>query len=50
MKGVPCAVSVAEHAGWAYVVCVAASGAAVPAVIARRRVTLSFGCNRGDIA
>lgn len=42
MKGVPCVVSVAEHAGWAHVICVAASGAAaaVPAVIARRRVVL----------
>jgi hypothetical protein len=32
-------VSVAEHAGWAHLVCVAAPGL-VPAVIARRRVTL----------
>jgi hypothetical protein len=40
MKGVPCAVSVAEHAGWAHVVCVAASGAAAPTVVARRRVAL----------
>jgi hypothetical protein len=39
MKGMPCAVSVAEHAGWAHVICVAASGQ-VPVVIARRRVTL----------
>jgi hypothetical protein len=39
MKGAPCAVSVAEHAGWAHVICVAASGH-VPVVIARRRVTL----------
>ena len=31
--------SVAEHTGWAHLVCVAASGP-VPAVIARRRVTL----------
>src|SRR5207247_4086770 len=35
----PCVVSVAEHTGWAHLVCVAARGA-VPAVIARRRVTL----------
>jgi len=39
MKGAPCVISVTEHAGWAYVVCVAAVGHA-PAVIARRRVTL----------
>jgi len=39
MKGAPCVVSVAEHAGWAHVICVAASGL-VPVVIARRRVTL----------
>ncbi len=39
MKGVPCVISVAEHAGWAHLICVAASGRA-PAVIARRRVTL----------
>jgi hypothetical protein len=32
-------VSVAEHTGWAHLVCVAAPGL-VPAVIARRRVTL----------
>lgn len=35
----PCVVSVAEHAGWAHLICVAASGL-VPVVIARRRVTL----------
>src|SRR4029453_15154542 len=35
----PCVVSVAEHTGWAHLVCVAAPGP-VPAVIARRRVTL----------
>jgi len=35
-KGAPCVVSVAEHTGWAYVVCVAARGR-VPAVIERRR-------------
>jgi hypothetical protein len=39
MKKAPCVLSVAEHTGWAHVVCVAASGR-VPAVIARRRVTL----------
>jgi hypothetical protein len=39
MKGAPCVVSVAEHTGWAHLVCVAAPGL-VPAVIARRRVTL----------
>jgi hypothetical protein len=39
MRGAPCVVSVAEHAGWAHVICVAASGL-VPVVIARRRVTL----------
>jgi hypothetical protein len=26
MKGVPCVVSVADHAGWAHFICVAASG------------------------
>ena len=39
MKGAPCVVSVAEHAGWAHLVCVATVGD-VPAVIERRRVTL----------
>jgi hypothetical protein len=39
MKGVPCVVSVAEHAGWAHLICVAAPGL-VPVVMARRRVTL----------
>jgi hypothetical protein len=39
MKGAPSAVSVADHAGWAHVICVAASGP-MPVVIARRRVTL----------
>ena len=39
MRGAPCVVSVAEHAGWAHVICVAASGR-VPVVIVRRRVTL----------
>lgn len=37
MTGTPCVVSVADHAGWAHVVCVAAR-ASVPAVIERRRV------------
>lgn len=35
----PCVVSVADHAGWAHLVCVAAPGN-VPAVIERRRVSL----------
>src|SRR5262249_45820838 len=39
MRTVPCVVSVAEHAGWAHVVCVAMAGD-VPAVIERRRGTL----------
>ena len=39
MRGAPCVVSVAEHAGWAHLVCVAAPGL-VPAVVERRRVTL----------
>ena len=39
MKNAPCVVSVAEHTGWAHLVCVAAPGR-VPAVIERRRVTL----------
>jgi len=38
-KRAPCVVSVADHTGWAYVVCVAATNH-VPSVIARRRVTL----------
>ncbi|HJZ70951.1 MAG TPA: hypothetical protein VKE51_04380 [Vicinamibacterales bacterium] len=39
MKLVSCVISVADHAGWAHVVCVAAP-ANVPAVVERRRVTL----------
>ena len=39
MRAEPCVVSVAEHTGWAHLVCVVARGN-VPAVIARRRVTL----------
>jgi hypothetical protein len=39
MKAAPCVVSVAEHTGWAHLVCVAAHDL-VPAVIVRRRVTL----------
>jgi hypothetical protein len=39
MKGAPFVVSVAEHSGWAHLICVAASGL-VPVVIARWRVTL----------
>ena len=39
MKGAPCVVSVADHTGWAHLVCVAAHDR-LPAVIARRRVTL----------
>jgi hypothetical protein len=39
MNGAPCVVSVAEHAGWAHLVCVALVDH-VPAVIERRRVTL----------
>lgn len=35
----PCVVSVAEHTGWAHLVCVAAPDG-VPAVVERRRVTL----------
>jgi hypothetical protein len=38
MNRAPCVVSVAEHAGWAYLVCVAAADG-VPAVVERRRVT-----------
>jgi hypothetical protein len=38
MKSAPCVIGVADHAGWAHVVCVAAPGN-VPAVIDRRRVT-----------
>jgi hypothetical protein len=39
MRSAPCVVSVAEHAGWAHLVCVAARGN-VPTVVVRRRVTL----------
>src|SRR5476649_1039402 len=39
MRPAPCVVSVAEHTGWAHLVCVAARGN-VPEVIARRRVAL----------
>jgi len=39
MKLPPCVLSVADHSGWAYIVCVAAP-AGTPAVVARRRVTL----------
>ena len=39
MNSAPCVVSVADHTGWAHLVCVAARGD-VPVVIARRRVTL----------
>ncbi|HEX7137078.1 MAG TPA: hypothetical protein VF219_04500 [Vicinamibacterales bacterium] len=39
MRAAPCVISVAEHAGWAHVVCVAAPGN-IPAVIGRGRVTL----------
>jgi len=39
MRTEPCVVSVAEHTGWAHLVCVVARGN-VPAVIARRRVAL----------
>ena len=38
-RSAPCVLSVAEHTGWAHVVCVAARGD-VPAVVDRRRVTL----------
>ena len=39
MRPAPCVVSVADHTGWAHLVCVAAR-VNVPAVIARRRVAL----------
>jgi hypothetical protein len=39
MTPTPCVISVADHAGWAHVVCVAAPGH-VPAVVERRRLTL----------
>lgn len=39
MSGAPCVVSVAEHAGWAHLVCVSTVGRA-PSVVERRRVTL----------
>jgi hypothetical protein len=39
VKRSPCVVSVAEHTGWAHVVCVAADGH-LPVVVARRRIVL----------
>ncbi len=39
MRGTPCVVSVAEHAGWAHVIGVAADDG-VPSVVARRRIAL----------
>jgi hypothetical protein len=39
MTPTPCVISVADHAGWAHMICVAAPGE-VPAVVERRRVTL----------
>jgi hypothetical protein len=39
MKRAPCVIGVADHAGWAHIVCVAAP-ADVPSVVERRRVTL----------
>src|SRR5580765_5760738 len=39
IRPVPCVVSVAEHTGWAHLVCVAAQGN-VPVVVERRRVAL----------
>ncbi|HLG54724.1 MAG TPA: hypothetical protein VI485_05300 [Vicinamibacterales bacterium] len=39
MKSTPCVISVAEHTGWAYLVCVAAQDG-VPEVITRRKVVL----------
>ena len=39
MKAMPCVISVADHAGWAHVVCVAAPED-VPTIADRRRITL----------
>jgi hypothetical protein len=39
MKRTPCVISIAEHAGWAYVLCVGVRENR-PAVIARRRITI----------
>ncbi|HEX3702682.1 MAG TPA: hypothetical protein VHU82_05085 [Vicinamibacterales bacterium] len=39
MRSAPCVVSVAEHTGWAHLVCVAAPGR-TPAVVERRRMRL----------
>ena len=36
VRRIPCVISVADHAGWAHIVCVAASRS-VPAVVERRR-------------
>src|SRR3954468_3754979 len=38
MKPTPCVISVADHAGWAHSICVAAPGT-VPTVVERRRLT-----------
>lgn len=38
MKPTPCVISVADHAGWTHIVCVAAPDG-VPAVVERRRVS-----------
>jgi hypothetical protein len=38
MTATPCVISAADHAGWAHIVCVAAAGHGVPAVVERRRV------------
>src|SRR3954451_11163908 len=40
MRRAPCVVGVSEHTGWAHLVCVASGGGNIPAVIARRRMTL----------
>jgi hypothetical protein len=39
MKRTPCVISVAEHTGWAYMICVAAHDG-VPQVVTRRKVAL----------
>ena len=39
MKPAPCVLGVADHAGWAHVVCVAARDS-IPSIILRRRITL----------
>src|SRR5215218_10275737 len=40
MKRAPCVVSVADHTGWAHLLCVSAAVGGVPSIVERRRVAL----------